>query len=119
MISPKDVIAEVCAARHIPIKELLGDARHDDVVQARKEIATRLAIAGHNINRIASELNRDRTTILYYMGIKDGGIVKLRVRFRKPGVLDRYRPKKSGAKYLVPYAGADMKEYEWKERRST
>jgi hypothetical protein len=113
MISPKEVIIEVCEARHIPLAELLGTTKPDQVVQARKEIAIRLAAAGHNVNRIAGELKKDRTTILYYLGVRDGGGIKLRSRFSKPGTRD---PDRTKHRYKVPYAGADMREYVWKER---
>jgi hypothetical protein len=110
MISPKEVIIEVCAERHIPLAELLGTTKPEPVVQARKAIAIRLAAAGHNVNRIAAEMKKDRSTILYYLGSRD---VKLRARFSKPGTRD---PDRTKHQYKVPYAGADMREYVWKER---
>jgi hypothetical protein len=113
MILPKEVIIKVCAERHIHVAELLGTSKLELVVEARKAIAIRLAAAGHNINRIARELRKDRTTILYYLGVRDGGGIKLRSRFSKPGTRD---PDRTKHRYKVPYAGADMREYVWKER---
>jgi hypothetical protein len=116
MISPKDVIAEVCAARRISVTEMLGTTKPDYLVQARVEIATRLAMAGHNINRIAGELKKDRTTVMYYLGVRNNGGIKIRPSFKKHGVNDHHRLREAGVKYKIPYAGADMREYQWKER---
>lgn len=114
-MTPNEIVAAVSAAHRARVTDVLGTTRTPRLVRTRVEIANRLMLARYTIDVIANALRKDRTTILYYLGNRKD---QLRPARRKSREQDRYERKKAGVRYLVPYAGADMKEYQWKEREA-
>lgn len=60
-------IIEVAAKRNLKIKDILSKSRKRKLFYARMEIAQRLRDKGYIIEDIASILNRDHSTIVYYL----------------------------------------------------
>jgi hypothetical protein len=122
------IIGEVAASSLVAPAKLVGRCRSARVVHARIEVAKRLRDRGYSTPRIGQVLKKDHTTIVFYLGL--GKKKPTPLQWRKPRIahLNCYcrlcyfpTPKtiartKPTANYLVPYAGADMSEYTWKER---
>ena len=67
-MSPNDIIQEVITLHDISLSDFLGKKRHHEIVVARKEVAKRLrAELNLSLNDIGRRLNRDHSTILYYL----------------------------------------------------
>jgi hypothetical protein len=130
----RQIIREVAAEHRVDPMKIIGKCRSVPVVHARVEVSKRLEARGYSTNRIGEVLGKDHTTILFYLG-----------RGKKKPTPEKHGPPKwSTARnrgwpkfpklppdeppppppperrklYLVPYAGADMTAYEWKERRA-
>lgn len=118
----KQVLREVAAARRLSVEEICGKGRVNKLLQARVEIATRLSAAKYSCGEIGTILGgRDHATIAYYLGRLDRKPSP--PKWKKPVVRHLCfvrAPKKlfEPRRYLIPYAGADMREYKWKERAS-
>jgi hypothetical protein len=121
------IIREVAASHVVTLANLIGRCRSARVVHARVEVAKRLRARGYSTPRIGAMLNKDHTTIVFYLGT--GKKKPLPLQWRKPriGHLDCSccrEPKTPKAKtkldrgYLMPYAGAYMPEYDWKEKEN-
>ena len=116
------IIEEVAAARGIDPLKVATRCREKAVFRARVEISKRLDARRYSTTRIASILNQDHTTIVFYLGRG-----KKKPSPERPSPAPEARALKVGPPpkpgrprkqkfYLVPYAGADMKEYRWQER---
>ncbi len=99
---------------------IVGQCRKQKVFRARVEVALRLDARRYSTPQIGRILNKDHTTIVFYLGrgkkkpskpIWRAPKVK-HVRFIRQPKRQLPRPKF----YLQPYAGADMTEYHWQER---
>lgn len=121
----RQIIDDVARSRRLDPIAILGKRRFQRLVQARIEIAKRLkSDRGYSHNRIAAILNRDHTTICFYLGGLESkpppvDIVKVPVvpyaGFDTSEKQDVYRPRKkqpvaerpiaTKVKGLVPYAG--------------
>jgi hypothetical protein len=124
----REIIREVAARRGIDPELITRPGRAKKVFKARAEVAQRLHERGYSACRIGRLLHHDHTTILYYLGRgKFRKVLDLRQPWHKPRVRDlRPRWKKPHVEtlrrlhpsklYLIPYAGADMTEYEWRPR---
>ena len=67
-MNPNDIIQEVITLHDISLSDFLGKKRHHEIVVARKEVAKRLrAELNLSLNDIGRRLNRDHSTILYYL----------------------------------------------------
>jgi DNA-binding CsgD family transcriptional regulator len=118
----REIIREVAERRGIDPGAITGPRRFQKLMLARVEIAHRLVARRYSLHRIGAILNRDHSTIFFYLGrsIKKPS----KPKWRKPNVRDLCRlkspksprPPKPVADYLTPYAGADMTEYVWRER---
>jgi hypothetical protein len=103
------------------------------VYYARLVVAKLLWRRGYSSPRIGGMLGHDHTTILFYVGklAKKPTSPKpprpkppAKKRWGKPHIAHlkckgcRYciRPKQLRSKFLVPYAGADMRDYQWKPK---
>jgi hypothetical protein len=76
-------------------------------------------MCGYSTGRIGAILNKDHTTIVFYLG--RGKKKPNKLRWHAPKIRHLYflKPKPLPEKrkfYLIPYAGAYMPEYDWKER---
>jgi hypothetical protein len=115
----REIIREVGALRGLNPLAIIGKSRNKRLMFARVEIAKRLVARGYTTTRIGAVLNRDHTTIVFYLerGCKRPSkpkwhpprISHLRSMKRKPLPENRKH-------YLTPYAGAYMPDYEWKVR---
>lgn len=119
----RDIVREVAAQYGVDEARILGKCRKEKVFRARIEIAKRLDARGYSTPRIGAILNKDHTTILFYLGRISGQkpTPPKKPKWRKPHVRHLYfvRPRPLPEKrkfYLIPYVGAYMPEYEWKER---
>lgn len=118
--------AERCAAANgIDVARIFNRSRNKRVVWARRDIALHLFPLGASTVFLANFLNVDSSTVSYYLGHHGSrGIAK--IKWRAPQIRDETpaelrkpeRPSRS-RQYLIPYAGADWSEYEWKERPSS
>lgn len=63
------VIRAYCWRSRIHPAMLKSSSRNADIVKLRATIARACYNRGHSINAIGRALNRDRTTIEYYLGI--------------------------------------------------
>ncbi len=114
------IIEMVATDAGIDPRLIVTRCRKKKIFHARVEVARRLAERGYSTPRIGRILNHDHSTIVFYLGrgkkkpsrpVWKAPTVR-HVRFIKP-------PKPPRAKlkfYLKPYAGADWREYQWKER---
>ena len=118
------IVKEVSARWRVNPKLVASQCRLKRVFYARVEAARLLDARGYSSTRIGAALGQDHTTIIYYLG---------RAK-RKPKPLPDWRPQWKAPRirmpaswqpkaqrnpmkaYLVPYAGADMTEYTWRER---
>lgn len=117
------IIDEIAALRGIDPLKIINPCRTPKVFRARVEVAKRLDQRGYSTGRIGAMLNHDHTTIVFYLG--RGKKQPSPLIWRKPVVRTlrtpappkppRPRPRKF---YLKPYAGADMTEYQWKQREN-
>jgi hypothetical protein len=109
-MNPHQIICEVALKHGVGSTEVTSQCRSDRVVRARIEIAHELSALGFSPSRIGMMLNKDRSTIVFYLGrTKREPSIKLQRRPPKVRVVKRKR-------YLIPYAGAYWPEYDWKER---
>lgn len=121
----REIIETVAARAGVPVSLVLGKTRHLAAVYLRIEIAKQLSALGFSTPQIGKWLNKDHTSVLYYLG---RGQKKVNPpRWRAPRIrhlncqchpwsrpdVPRRKPLKA---YLIPYAGAD-RHYVWKERR--
>lgn len=121
------IIREVAATCAVAPANIFTRCRTRAAVHARIEIAKRLRARGYSMPQIGRVLNRDHTTIVYYLGGAKRTVAPL--LWRKPIIRhlncfccrEPVEPKvktKLDRGYLVPYAGAYMPEYNWKEKGS-
>lgn len=119
----RTIIREVAELRGVDPALIVQPCRVSKVYRARMEVAQRLAAeCGYSTPAIGRILNHDHTTILFYLGRfkkKPGPerITKPRKRvWKMPRVRHLRWVKRPTRLFLVPYAGADMTDYHWKER---
>ena len=107
-MTPSQIIRETSLKHGIGSTEVTSQCRSDRVVRARIEIAHELSARGYSPSRIGMMLNKDRSTVVFYLGRtkREPSVKLLPPKIR---VVKRKR-------YLVPYAGAYWPEYDWKER---
>lgn len=115
----RQIISMVAAWRGVDPRKIVGPCRNRRVVLARMEIARQLDARGYSTSRIGAILNKDHTTIVFYLG--RGKKKPAKPRWRKPRIrhlcfIKAKPPPKMRKFYLVPYAGAYWPEYDWKER---
>ena len=122
------IIREVAASRVVTLAKLIGRCRSARVVHARVEVAKRLRARGYSTPRIGAILNKDHTTIVFYLGT--GKKKPMPLLWQKPRIRHLncycnrcYFPTETSVaepmptkRYLVPYAGAYPPEYDKKER---
>ena len=118
------IIREVAATCAVTPGNIFTRCRTRAAVHARIEIAKRLRDRGYSTPQIGRVLNRDHTTIVYYLGTAKRTVAPL--LWRKPIIRHlncaccpwpkQPKPPKPAKRYLVPYAGAYPPEYDWKER---
>lgn len=120
------IIHEVAAERGVTPAQIVSRCRRQKVFRARVEVARRLDARGYSTTQIGAALGHDHTTIVYYLGrAKKKPTPEPPPRWRKPRIAHLSRckrlpvpePPKPRKRYLVPYAGAYMPEYEWREVR--
>lgn len=124
-VAARQIIAEVAARRGVDPRDILRACRKPKVFRARIEVAERLRARGYSSPQIGRCLNKDHTTVLYYLGLLSRKVSdEQKPRWRKPHIRHLARIKmlpppqpEERQLYLLPYAGAYMKEYHWKERR--
>lgn len=113
------IIKEIAELRGIDPLLIVGRCRKVKVFRARVEVAKRLRARGYSSPRIGEMLNKDHSTVLYYLG--HGDYKATLPRWHAPKVrhlrwLAPTRPTPSRCRrYLIPYVGADS-SYVWKER---
>lgn len=121
----RDIINEVAQEFRLEPARILGRTRISQYMHARIAIARRLFDNGYTMGRIAKVLNRDRTTVLFYLGRTAKNQPRpLKWKIQAPRVERPRRCKDLKVKrpsipkpklYLVPYAGAGA-EYVWTKR---
>lgn len=113
----RQIIGEIAALRGVPLPLLTGRCRRYCVVSARIEIALKLNARGYSTTRIGMILQRDHTTIVYYLGRGKRHAARRRWRAPKVRHLRWLTPPalRLPKRYLRPYAGAYMPEYHWEE----
>ena len=117
------IIREIAATCAVTPGNIFTRCRTRAAVHARIAIAKRLRERGYSTPQIGRMLNRDHTTIVYYLGGAKRTVAPL--LWRKPIIRHLKcgccpwpkQPKatKPATRYLVPYAGAYPPEYDWKE----
>jgi hypothetical protein len=115
------IINEIASTRGIDPKLIMGRCRKKKVFRARVEVAERLAAIGYSTPRIGRILNHDHSTIVFYLGRgkkKPSTPVWRAPKVRTLLVIKPEAPPKPRKRYLKPYAGADWREYQWKEIRA-
>ncbi len=119
----REIIRVVAVEHRVDPGKVAGSCRTQRVVLARAEAARRLEATGYYTDEdIARFLRKDRTTVLYYLGRL--GSMPSKLHWKPPTVrhlvwLHRPSlppPPKVTVRYLLPYAGADVDRYVWKER---
>lgn len=65
---PGPVLRRFAIKWGVPLADITGRCREKRVVYARAEAARELDAMGYNVKWLQHLLNRDRTTILYYLG---------------------------------------------------
>lgn len=127
MSQTRQLIQEVAARRGVDPRKVAGKCRSQRVFYARIEVAKHLDARGYTTSMIGAVLGHDHTTIVYYLGRgkrKPKPEVDPRPAWHRPRIrhlgwfvkLRRPRRPRNLKRYLVPYAGADMTDYQWKER---
>lgn len=124
------IIVEVARSFRVEPAKISSVGRKQALVLARVEVARRLDARGYSTSKIGTILQRDHTTIVYYLGRGKRAQKPPPVKWRKPRIAhlkcrhcrrcyfpgpkpETPEPTKC---YLVPYAGAFMPEYDWRER---
>ena len=119
------IILETAAQHSIDVSNVVRRCRIKAVYRARVEIAKRLSARGYSTSQIGRFLNHDHTTIVFYLGNakKKPAPPKWRtpkvrhLRFIHPAKPEPPPKKPKRPKlYLIPYAGADMRDYVWTPR---
>ena len=116
------IIREIAALRHVDPYKIIGQSRSEKVFRARIEVTRALDARGYSTQRIGAMLNKDHSTIVFYLGRGKKKPSKPIWRTPKVRHLCFVKPKPLPEKrryYLVPYAGAYWPEYDWKERPTT
>jgi hypothetical protein len=117
----RGIIEEIAAQRGLDPRQIVTPGRKQKVHRARAEVAILLSQCGFSSPQIGRMINHDHTTVLYYLG---RGKKRMRPpvwktpKVRTLQVIRPDKPPKPTRKYLTPYAGADWREYQWKEMRS-
>lgn len=118
----RSIVDEVAAHYGLDPGLLISPCRVERVFRARIEVAKRLRAIGYSMPRIGKVLNKDHTSIVYYLG--RGKKKPKPPKWRAPRVRHlsfnkqmRKPPRTQRRYYLRPYAGAYWPEYEWKERQ--
>ncbi len=107
------IIKEIAELRGLEPREILGRSRFQNVVRARVEVAKRLDERGYSSPQIGKILNRDHTTVLYYIGRGRRHIKPPRWRAPKVRHLKFIRvpkPPKPERPKAIRYAGYDHTE---------
>ena len=124
----KRIVGEVATAERVPVDKLLGNQRLPRLIRARVLVARHLAEAGYKRSWIAEALNKDQSTIYYYLSMVDRKlswkppVVELLCMVVPQPVVRAKKKTPAKAKpvirrqYLIPYVGADMTQYVWKRR---
>lgn len=130
------VIKRVAGLHGIDPADITRPNRTPKVYRARLVVAKLLDRRGYSSPQIGKMLNHDHTSILFYLGKlkkKPSPPRPPRVKVAKPPAKRRWhKPRIAHLKckgcflcitkdrvrrgFLVPYAGADMTEYQWKLR---
>lgn len=112
------IIREVAQRRHLDPVMIVSKRKHLKLMWARIEITKRLNACRYSTNQIGRILNRHHTAISYYLGHLKGKTPthESKQRWRKPQIVEFDSIKPKVRRYLIPYAGADMREYHWQER---
>ena len=113
----RNIVDEIAEEFGTTPELILGKCRAHLLMQARVEVAKRLDARGWSSKQIGRVLNRDHTTIIFYLG--RGKKKPSKVYWRAPRVRHlcwiRTKPKKEQRKFfLIPYAGYDPTEYKWR-----
>lgn len=118
-----EIVSDVSARYGLSIELIVGRCRAHSLLLARIEIAKRLRERGYKKAQIGRVLNRDPSTVVFYIG--SGKRKPAKRRWRAPRVRHlhwtRSEPPPAAVKamrqrFLIPYAGADMTEYVWRRR---
>jgi Bacterial dnaA protein helix-turn-helix len=121
-----EIMCDVSTRYNLTPDLIAGRCRAYRLVLARAEVAKLLRERDYTTSQIGRVLNRDHTTIVFYLGT--GRKQVSQPRWHRPRVkhlhwirpkVEEPSPKQSVAwrdRYLIPYAGADMTEYVWRER---
>lgn len=128
-LAARQIINEVAETYGVSPEMIVSERRSLNLVAARKDIAEMLDARGYTSPQIGRALNRDHTTVIYYLGRAKrkarpaliGPITKAVARgrgWRPPPKKETPPPASRRNLYLVPYAGADLTDYKWKERRA-
>lgn len=116
----REIIYTLAWKRGLDPADILGRSRKMKLLKVRIEIAKLLDARGYSSPQIGAILDRDHTTVIYYLG--RGKRCAAKPRWKAPKVRhlswERVPPVERRRFYLVPYAGADWTNYEWKERRA-
>lgn len=131
------ILEDVAAAHFVAPQQIIGRNRSPRVVLARMDATHRMVGEGGCTPRqIARILQLDHTTVYFYLGRLSKKPKVPKLRWRTPNIahlsdhcscqdctqrraVERYARKRLNPrpKFLVPYAGADWRDYVWKPRR--
>lgn len=138
-----EVITQVAGRRRLEPRLIIAKRKRNAyrVVMAIQEVARLLSERGYSYARIGQILNKDHTTVGYYLGsgkrasfcrprwktphiahLRCQGCSRCRIgdaplpKLRAPGAT--CWPLLPKNRYLIPYVGADPGEYVWKRRPS-
>lgn len=119
------IIQDVAAEWGVNPALIAAKSRRKRVVCARVDAVKRMKAHGCTAYHIGKQLGYDHTTILYYLGNLKRHKPPL-PEWRAPQVRhlcwikQRKIPRgpASAGRYLIPYAGADWRQYRWIERPS-
>lgn len=130
----RSIINRVAGMHGVDPADITRPNRTQKVFRARVVVAKILDRRGYSSPQIGAILNHDHTTVVFYLGRGQKAPSAPRPpkpprppakkRWGKPRIAHLkckgcrlcVRPDKLRSKYLVPYAGADMIEYQWKPR---
>lgn len=126
----RQIIREVATCYGVSPELLVSKCRVHRLLPARIEIAKLLRARGYSTPQIGRIMNRDHTTIVFYLGNLEK--VPAKPRWHRPRIKTIWKakkptraelladklvpPREKRVLYLRPYAGAYMPEYQWKER---
>ena len=68
-----EIVLDVLHRRGVTMDELLSKSRREKFVDARAEIASRLADLGYSYSKIGKILERDHSTVAFWLNHRKGG----------------------------------------------